>query len=519
MLGIFKRSLIFFPVSLFVALLMSSSLQAGGNEDIGKLTPVTVWHHFEDILNIPRPSLKEQAIAEHISLFAQDNQLFTSTDANGNVLVTKPASAGMEDRPAIILQSHMDMVTISNPGAEHDFDSDPIDAYIEDGFVKARGTTLGADNGIGMAYCMALLESKDIPHPALECLFTVDEESGMTGAKNLEEGLLKGKVLINLDSEHEQYLVTGCAGIKVIKSERTYDQQPIPSDCAACSVNISGFSGGHSADIHKQYGCANVLLIRLLNEFAKDNPIQLVSLRAGEKMNALAASGQAEIVLPANKVALLMQCGETEKQRLQDQFRDSEVEDADTISVVVTEILLPGFMLSASDSKHVLSTLAASRHGVIKHADGQLYPHTSCNLGIACLDQGVASATHMLRSCFGQDKEKYGAEIISHFEQAEWKTVIKEDTPVWQPLETSGIQVLICASYQTVLGFEPKILVEHGGLEPAVFVEKLPDVEMISLGPDIFDAHSLNERVNIESVGRIWRVLLHVLANIQASKE
>ncbi len=506
--------------SLFSALLLlfCLSVSADNNEHIAQLEPVRVWTHFAKLLDTPRPSHKEEKVAALLVDFARHHQLSAVIDKSGNVIIKKPATKGMEACPAVILQSHMDIVTISEPGVKHDFDKDPINAYLSAGFVRARGTTLGADNGIGVAYCMALLESTDIPHPALECLFTTDEEDGMSGAQDLEEGLLAGRILINLDSELEQYLVTGSAGIKVIESKNDYDLTDVPEKYVAYRVAINGFSGGHSADIHKDYGCANVILMRFLASVSREHPLHLTSVRAGERMNALAAAGEAELVIPVQHIADLQKRVEEEQMWLQHQFKLVDVEDHAAITVVMTKVFLPEQVLSVDDTKHLLSTVTASRHGVIRHSDGEIYPYTSCNLGIVSLQQGQVSTTHMLRSCFESDKSKYAAELMSHFSLAGWDSSTTQDTPVWEPVEKSTIQPLLAASYFEELGFKPTILIEHGGLEPAVLGDKLPGVEMISLGPDIFDAHSPNERVNVESVGRIWRVLVRTLANIPASQ-
>ncbi len=479
---------------------------------ITALQPNIVWHYFNEICGIPHPSKNEKKIIEYLVAFGHAHQLETIVDDAGNVLIRKKATKGMEKRASVALQSHVDMVTEKNSGTVHDFDKDPVVTYIDGDWVKADGTTLGADNGIGVAAQLALLASTDIEHGDIECLFTVEEETGLTGAKNLQAGMLKSNILINLDSEEDGCFCIGCAGgIDTVATFR-YDTQAVPENSFFFNVKVGGLQGGHSGeDINKERGNAIKILVRYLWNMNTRFPVFLQKLEGGNLHNAIPRESSAVVAIPYCKkeearvlLNLFIHDIENEIPTEKEFYIDLESEDG------------IGDVISKESSDKLLSALYVCPHGVIKNSfDIDGLPEVSTNLASVKMkeDNTIVVATSQ-RSPVESEKHDIKNQIESLFRLAGASVVHGDGYPGWKPNVHSAITKIVVDSYFRLFHEKPVVHAIHAGLECGLFLEKYPDLDMISIGPTITGNHSPAEKVNIRSVEKFWEHLKDVLKNV-----
>lgn len=487
------------------------------NQAIRALQPQRVWHYFAEILSIPRPSKKEEKIAAWLMEFGKEQGLESIQDAIGNVIIRKPATPGMENRKTVVLQSHIDMVCEKNADVNHDFDKDPIVSYIDGEWVKATGTTLGADDGIGIAAQLAILEAKDIPHPPIECLFTVDEETGLSGAFGLDPDILQGKILLNLDSEDEGELFIGCAGGKDTVARMPIRHESTPAGMTAFEIRLTGLVGGHSGDdIHKGRANAVKLITRLLLEEVQVFGGRIARLEAGNLRNAIAREAFATVLYDATNVTGV-------KDRIRGWkaiFRNEYALTEPALELDIVEASVPAEVFEAAAAERLLRTLYACPHGVIAWSAAiPGFVETSTNLASVRVREGVAEITTSQRSSVATAKEDICTMLASVFALAGADYVHSDGYPGWTPDPNSEITRITAASYRRLFETEPKVLAIHAGLECGLIGEKYPGMDMISYGPTIKGAHSPDERLLIPTVQRFWDLTLDVLKNIPVKED
>lgn len=478
---------------------------------ITALQPEILWRYFDEICKIPHPSKKEQKIIEYLVDFGRIHKLETIVDSAGNVLIRKKATLGMEHAEPVVFQSHVDMVTEKNSDTTHDFDNDPIVAYVDGEWVKAKGTTLGADNGIGVAAQLALLASEDMPHGEIECLFTVDEETGLTGAKRLEPGIIRSKRLINLDSEEDGVFCIGCAGGVDAKAVLHYQTQETPPNLYFFTIQVKGLEGGHSGeDINKERGNAIKILTRYLWLLNKKYPVYISKIEGGNLHNAIPREALAVAAIPFAKkeearVLLNILIQEIEKELPSEKnFRMELESDAETEQVI-----------SKEDSARLLNALYACVHGVVKMSreiDGLV--ETSTNLASVKMQQDnqILIVTSQ-RSSVDSEKEDIKNQIEAVFSLAGMTVTHGDGYPGWKPNPHSPITQIVVDSYFRLFHEKPVIRAIHAGLECGLILEKYPQMDMISIGPTIIGNHSPAEKVNIRSVEKFWEHLKDILKN------
>lgn len=478
------------------------------------LKPQPLFNYFEQICQIPRPSKKEEKIRKFLLDFAKEHKLTAKTDKAGNVLIYKPAHPGRENRPVVILQTHMDMVCEKNSNKIFDFDNDPIEPIIADGWVKANGTTLGADCGIGIAAQMAVLTSDKIKHGPLECLITVDEETGLTGAKALEPGFMTGSVLLNLDSEDEGEIFIGCAGGIDTVAVIHYEKEPVPKSHAAMEISVSGLLGGHSGDdIHKNRGNAIKILNRFLLRAFNDFSARLADFNGGNLRNAIAREARTVIVFPEKEKSNLINRFNNFEKQVKFEFEHNEP----NLKLSAEDAELPGFLIDFKTQNKLLNAISASPHGVLEMStrmEGMV--ETSTNLASVKFE---ANNTILITTSQRSELEsrKYAAAemVRSVFELAGAAVTHSDGYPGWAPNPDSNILKTTVSSYKKLFGKEPVVRSIHAGLECGLFLEKYPNLDMVSFGPTIKGAHSPDERLNIETTEKFWKHLLDVLENIE----
>ncbi|MDP2424195.1 MAG: aminoacyl-histidine dipeptidase [Bacteroidales bacterium] len=480
------------------------------------LKPERLWHYFAEICRIPRPSKKEEKIAAYLMKFAKTQNLEALRDEVGNILILKKASVGKENLKTVVLQSHIDMVGEKNSGTDHDFETDPIQPHIENGWVKARGTTLGADDGIGIAAQMAILETDQIEHGPIECLFTVDEETGLSGAFGLKPGFLKGKILINLDSEDEGELFIGCAGGKDTVATMGFSRIMVIADTVAYTLKVSGLKGGHSGDdINKGLGNAVKILSRLLWNCNKKFDIRISSIDAGNLRNAIAREAFATLVIPRRFNEEFQQYVESFQANVRHELRITEP----NLSIKSKPTDLPTCLIDISTQEKLLNALFACPHGVLAmSADIPNFVETSTNLAsVKIVDDKIMIATSQ-RSSLESAKECAASMVASVFALAGARVEHSDGYPGWTPNPNSEILEITRSAYKRLFNQEPKVLAIHAGLECGVIGEKYPGMDMISYGPTIKGAHSPDERLNIDTVSSFWHLTIEVLKSIPANE-
>ena len=474
------------------------------------LQPSAVWEYFEEICQVPRPSKKEGKIMAFLLDWAKKHDLEACRDEAGNVLIKKPAAPGRENAPTVVLQAHMDMVCEKNSDTAHDFDKDPIRPYVDGEWVRAKGTTLGADDGIGMAAMMAVLTSKDIAHGPVECLFTVDEETGLTGAFALRPGFVSGHILLNLDSEDEGEMFIGCAGGIDTVVRMKYETESAPCDAFALKVQVKGLQGGHSGDdINKGRGNAIKILNRFLWDLNAKYGIRLALLEGGNLRNAIAREAWAVCVIDGNhkedaRVAFNVYMAEMENVwRVTEPGLQLSLESADTPSLVLTK----------KDTDALLNALYACPHGVFSMSyrmPGLV--ETSTNLAAVRFEkENTVLITTSQRSDVDSEKMNIANMVEAVFKMAGAEVEHSEGYPGWAPNPDSPVVKVAVESYKRLFGKAPVVRSIHAGLECGLFLEKYPKMDMVSFGPTLRGVHSPDEKVNIKTVEMWWSHLVDML--------
>lgn len=476
------------------------------------LEPARLYHYFEEICKIPRPSKKEEKIAAYLVDFGKKHNLETIVDKTGNVIIRKPASKGMEHLKSVVLQSHIDMVCEKNSDTVHDFDKDPIQPFIAGEWIKAKGTTLGADDGIGVATQLAILESTEIVHGPVECLFTVDEETGLTGAFGLDATVLKSSILLNLDSEDEGEIFIGCAGGMDTVITLPCKMEAVKSDSKGFKVKVSGLKGGHSGDdINKGLGNANKILNRLLWESEKNFGLKVSSFNAGNLRNAIAREGEAIVTVSTEKANEFKHYALKYNDTIKAEYKITEPD----LKVEVAEESIPVKVMSAETQHNLLNSLYACPHGVIAmSASIPNFVETSTNLAAVRTRENSIEITTSQRSSVESAKYDVANMVAAVFNLAGGKSVHGEGYPGWTPNPQSEILEVSKSLYEKLFGNSPKVLAIHAGLECGLIGEKYPKMDMISYGPTIKGAHSPDERLNIETVKKFWDFTLEILKNV-----
>lgn len=480
--------------------------------EVRSLEPNAMWNYFADLNAVPRPSKKEERVIEFMVQFGKSLGLPTIVDHVGNVIIKKPASAGMEDRQTIVLQSHLDMVHQKNANTTFDFDKEGIKMYIDGDWVKADGTTLGADNGIGVASIMAILASDSIVHPPVEALFTIDEETGMTGAMGLKGGLLDATIMLNLDTEDDDELTIGCAGGIDVTATGTYSVEPAGSGIKAYSLAVKGLTGGHSGmDIHRGRGNANKLINRLLWKSSEKFGVRIHSIDGGSLRNAIPRESVAKIVVSSNNDKGFHEFIKIETQALKDEHSTTDpnlmviLEPCEPITTIITQ----------KDQDAILRAIYSCPVGIYRMSpdiDGLV--QTSNNLARVLISGGKYSIQCLTRSSVDTEKMDEAEMIKCVFEQIGSAVEFSGSYPGWTPKPGANIVKVMNEIYLELFKDEPHVMACHAGLECGILGTNYPDMEMISFGPNIKGAHSPDERVQISSVKKYWAFLMETLKRI-----
>ncbi len=482
------------------------------NEHLLQLQPATVWSYFKEILEIPRPSKKEEKIVAYLLDFGKEHHLETLQDEIGNVLIRKPATPGFENRRSVVLQSHMDMVCEKNSDKIHDFDKDPIDTFIKEGWVYANGTTLGADDGIGIAAQMALLAAKDIEHGPIECLFTIDEETGLTGAFELQPDFLQSDILLNLDSEDEGQLFIGCAGGQDTLAWLPFDKEEIPDEYVAQKVMISGLKGGHSGDeINNGLGNANKMLNRFLWESREELGLLLSHFDGGNLRNAIAREAYAIVLVKEDMQPDLNMFVQEYNEIFRSEFHVTEP----GLAFGLFDTEMPEFIIDEDSVDELLNAIYACPHGMIAMSqDIEDFVETSTNLASVKMEENEILITTSQRSSVETAKLDICNMVASVFHLAGCRIKQSDGYPGWQPDPESKIVAITESSYKKLFKTDPEVLAIHAGLECGLIGDKYPGMDMVSYGPTIKGAHSPDERIEIETVQKFWDLTIDVLKNI-----
>lgn len=480
-----------------------------------ELKPASVFRYFKEICQVPRPSKKEEKIIAYLKTFGEEHHLETKVDEAGNVLIKKPATPGKENLKTVVLQSHVDMVCEKNNDVEHDFLTDPIETEIDGEWLKAKGTTLGADNGIGVATELAILAADDIEHGPLECLFTVDEETGLTGAFALKEGFISGDILLNLDSEDEGEMYIGCAGGIDTVAQFKYKNERVPEGYFFCKVTVKGLKGGHSGgDIHLGRGNANKILNRFVSLMGRnyESHFYLCEFNGGNLRNAIPREAYAVFAVP-----------ETHKHDVRTALNIFTAEIENELSVVEPDlkIILESespleYAIDATTTHNLVRALYACPHGV--YTMSQDIPglvETSTNLAsVKMKEDNIIRIETSQRSSILSSRDDMAATVRAVFSLAGAEISWGDGYPGWKPNPHSAILKVAIDSYKRLFGVEPQVKAIHAGLECGLFLDKYPTLDMISFGPTLTGVHSPDERMLIPTVDKFWKHLLDVLANV-----
>jgi dipeptidase D len=474
------------------------------------LQPQSVWSHFAMLCAIPRPSYREEALKQHLIEWAQARGIAHLVDGVGNLILKKPASPGCEAMPGVILQGHLDMVCQANSGTVHDFERDAIKTVVRDGWLIAEDTTLGADNGIGVALALAALEEPDLMHPALEVLLTINEESGMDGARGLAPGTLQGKRLINLDTEEWGHFYLGCAGGVDVEVRHECAQDQVPHDFALLRFEVSGLRGGHSGiDIHLGRGNAIKLLAEALRDLSVHTDVRLIELKGGSARNAIPREAFAVCALPIAVVSGIDAWVEHRLAAWRQRFAEA---DAKVCFSYELDEMPVGKAIQQIERDRLLTFLDVALNGVSQMSeDFAGVTDTSSNLGVMSLAQGVFKATFKVRSLHDARADASAGKLVSHAQSYGLKAHKDGAYPGWTPNPTSPLLDLCQQVYVQQFGQPASLQVIHAGLECGLLAASHPNLEMISFGPDIRGAHAPGERVEIASVGHCWTLLKAVL--------
>jgi dipeptidase D len=476
--------------------------------NVRDLEPKIIWNHFSDLNAVPRPSKKEERVIKFIQELGAKLGLDTYTDATGNVIIRKPATKGMEDRQTVIIQSHLDMVHQKNSDTNFDFDTQGIEMYVDGDWVRAKGTTLGADNGMGVAALMSVLSSTDVAHPAIEALFTIDEETGMTGAMELEKGILKGTILLNLDTEDDDEFSIGCAGGIDTNTKYTYTKEAIIVDNQTYTITVNGLNGGHSGvQINEELGNANKIMNRLMYGCEEYN-LQIVSINGGSLRNAIPRESFATIAVNPSYLKDL----EKRTQAIKEEY---SIQDPN-LSIRVEPTSQAAEAMSLEDTKKVTTALYALHNGVFRFSRAiEGLVETSSSLARVIVKDGEFITQSLQRSSLESGKYDVAYTVAAPFHLMGCEVVQQGDYPGWAPNPTSAILDILVAKYKELFNNEePKVMAIHAGLECGLLGERVPGLDMISFGPTIKGAHSPDERCGIKSTAKFWMFLKEILANV-----
>ncbi|WP_336949327.1 aminoacyl-histidine dipeptidase [Acinetobacter junii] len=482
--------------------------------DFSKLSPQVVWRHFETLCTIPRPSKHEQQLRQHLKDWAEQRNLETYVDDIGNLIIRKAATAGREQVAGVILQGHLDMVTQANRGTQHDFFKDPIQPVLKDGWLIAENTTLGADNGIGVALALAVLESNDVTHGPIEVLLTIDEEAGMSGARLLESGVLTGQWLFNIDTEEWGELYLGCAGSIDLEVGQSLQYEPAPENLIYVDLLVSGLRGGHSGvDIHLGRGNANVILANFLNDYLSQTNGRLVEFIGGTARNAIPREAVATIAIKSGQllelekaVAVIQAEWQKKLQGIDDQLQITVQQNANQINEVII----------LQQQKAWLQALATCPYGIAQWS--RALPdvvETSNNIGVAKLTKDEVKTLIMVRSMVNQEAVTFAHNIQQHFANFEIQSELTPLVSGWTPNPDSAALKCLQQAYQSAFEIEPNLKVIHAGLECGIIAEHYPDLQMVSFGPDIQGAHAPGERVKVDTVEKCWKLLVAALESVR----
>ena len=480
------------------------------SKEVRELQPNAVWNKFADLNAVPRPSKKEERVIAFMVDFGESLNLETFTDEVGNVIIRKPATSGLENRKVVTLQSHLDMVHQKNNDTVFDFDNQGIAMRVDGDWVRAKGTTLGADNGMGVAAIMALLESSSIEHPALEALFTIDEETGMTGAMGLKGGVLQGEILLNLDTEEDDEIDIGCAGGIDVTAIGSYTATNVPEDYLTYKIEVKGLQGGHSGmDIHRGLGNANKIMNRLLYNAMNDFEIGLCELIGGSLRNAIPRESVAVIAL--KKKADFLIDFKTWVDTIKAELKVTEP----NLSITINEDEGSTSMMKQVDQHKLIASIYAAHNGVYAmSASISDLVETSNNVAKVVVKDGQIKIGCLTRSSVNSAKLDLANALKSAFSLAGYEVTFSGEYPGWNPNPDSAILKVLEAQYNTIFGTKPKVVACHAGLECGILGQNYPDMDMISYGPTIRGAHSPDERVSITSVQKFWKFTLEILKNI-----
>lgn len=480
--------------------------------EVKNLEPSPLWNYFADLNQVPRPSKKEQRVIEFARNFGEKLELETLVDDTGNVLIRKPASVGMEDRTPIVLQAHLDMVCQKNAETDFDFESQGIQMYVDGDWVKARGTTLGADNGMGVASIMTILASKDIAHPPLEALFTIDEETGMTGAQQLKSGWLQGRIMLNLDTEEDNELTIGCAGGCDVTVAHEYSPEPVPKNHLAFKISVRGLKGGHSGvDIHLGRANANKLMNRILWGMAREHAARVSSIDGGGLRNAIPRESFAVVVVPEGKANAMREWTESIGETIRHEYATTDP----NLEISLESASLPAGVVPASLQATLLGTIYVCPNGIHRMSpEIKDLVQTSNNLARVQVADGKISMMCLTRSSVNSERDDLARAIVAGFELTGARVTVTGGYPGWQPDPDSSIVQLMSSLYAEMFGESAHVAACHAGLECGIVGQHYPHMQMISFGPTIKGAHSPDERVQISSVQKFWRFLLEALKRI-----
>jgi dipeptidase D len=477
--------------------------------ELSTIEPQIIWKNFSRLNAVPRPSKKEEKVIAFIKEFGENLGLETTVDEVGNVIIKKPATTEMENRKSIVLQSHLDMVCQKNSDVDFDFETEGIKMEIDGDWVKAKGTTLGADNGLGVATIMSILESSDIPHPALEALFTIDEETGMTGALGLKPGQLTGDILLNLDTEEDDEIDIGCAGGIDVTISQNYETETPKGQMV--KLEVKGLQGGHSGmDIHKGFGNANIILGRLLYKGLEKENIQLVSIDGGGLRNAIPREATAHVSV-RNAQEFIEALTSGLKKEILEEFATVEPH----LYITIENSTASEKAISEADSKKIILTLKSLHNGVYRMSpDVKDLVESSNNVARVELTEGRLKILNLSRSSVDSSKDSVAEQLKSVAELAGMKVEFSGSYPGWKPKPGSEIVQLMEKLYTEKFNEKPHVVACHAGLECGIIGSNYPEMEMVSFGPTIRGAHSPDEKANIPSAQKFWSFLKDILANI-----
>lgn len=487
------------------------------SQEIRNLEPKVLWNKFADLNAVPRPSKKEERVITFMMEFGQKLGLPTVKDHVGNVIIKKPATPGMENRKTIVMQSHLDMVHQKNNDTNFDFDTQGIEMYVDGDWVRAKGTTLGADNGLGVATIMAILESTDIPHPAIEALFTIDEETGMTGAMGLQGGMLDGEILLNLDTEEDDEIDIGCAGGVDVTATRTYDEDETPEGSVGYTITVKGLQGGHSGmDIHKGLGNANKIMNRLLFDGFENFGLQIAEISGGSLRNAIPRESVAKVIIAAIYDEAFVFDMQEIINEIKAEFKTMEPNL--TIEIVKSDST-PAKVMDLGVQEGLLRAIYAAHNGVYRmSADMVDLVETSNNIARVIVKDGEISIQNLTRSSVESSKFDLANALRSAYELFGCEVEFTGSYPGWTPNVKSEILDVLTSIYEKQNGSKPNVVACHAGLECGILGTNYPNMDMISFGPTIHGAHSPDERASISSAQKYWKFVLEILQNIPVKK-